>query len=304
MTEQMAPLTWLGGNPGDGWYELTERLVELLNGQESPIRLSLVAGGGEENLTKIQDGEAELGMSIDVVVSSAINGGPPFDVPLSKLTVLGTGWSPLPYNLLRSPSAPDDLAAAITGGGLRIGAPPRDTTDELMFQRVVAYYATTYDEIADRGGRVLLEDYDALIAALDAGEVDYVFGATTLPAPSIAKAAHGQRKAELAALPEDLIDHLVRRYGCSRGVIPAGTYPGLHTTDLATCFVQTVFVVSADVPDTAAYEVTSLLLANSADLPEVHPSLAGFNPYTAWRNVPAPVHPGAAHAYRDLGFMD
>lgn len=38
-------------------------------------------------------------------------------------------------------------------------------------------------------------------------------------------------------------------------------------------------------------------------LPAVHPSLAGFNPATAWRNVPAPLHPGAARAYREAGFM-
>ncbi|MEV5967144.1 TAXI family TRAP transporter solute-binding subunit [Kribbella sp. NPDC051952] len=303
MTDQISALTWLGGNPGDGWYEMTERLVDLLNGQESSVKLTLAAGGGEQNLTKIQDGEAELGMSIDVVVNAAVNGGPPFDAPMPRLASLGTGWSALPYNLLRSPSAAE-FGAAITGGGLRIGVPPRDTTDELMFQHVVAYYGTTYEEIATRGGQVLLADYDALIAALTTGTIDYVFGATTLPAPSIASAADGRRKVELAPLPADLIEHLVRRYACSRGVIPAGTYPGLHDADIATCFAQTVFVVSADVPETAAYDLTRLLVMNTTALAEVHPSLAGFNPFAAWRNGPAPIHPGAARAYRELGCMD
>jgi hypothetical protein len=31
--------------------------------------------------------------------------------------------------------------------------------------------------------------------------------------------------------------------------------------------------------------------------------LAASNPYTAWRNVPAPVHRAAAMAYRDCGYL-
>jgi TRAP transporter TAXI family solute receptor len=305
--EPAAPLelTWLGGNPGDGWYEMTEGLIRLLDGRDPALRLSLAAGGGRENLTRIRDGAGHLGMSTDVVVAAAYNGGPPFDAPMAGLRVLGTGWSALPYNLLcPADAAGAGLGEAIAGPrGGRFGAPPEDTTDELMFRSVVARYGATYDDIRARGGRVLLDGYDALVRALHAGEVDHVFGATTLPAPGIAGAAGGPRRLELAPLPADLVDHLARRYGCTPGVIPAGTYPGLHTGDVATCFAGTVLVVSAELADDTAYALTRLLLGDLGRLPGVHPSLAGFNPATAWRNVPAPLHPGAARAYREAGFM-
>jgi TRAP-type uncharacterized transport system substrate-binding protein len=233
---------------------MTEGLVALLNARESGVTLELAAGGGEENLTKIAAGEGDLGMSIDIVVSSAVNGGDPFDAPMSRLRCIGTGWSGLPYNLLKAASATGDVRAALAGEGLRIGAPPEDTTDELMFQRVVRFFDTSYDDISRRGGRVLLAGYDDLIAALHEDEIDYV-------------------------------------------------YPDLLSGDVATAFVQTVFVISADVEEAAAFEVTRLLLENLDALPDVHPSLADVNPYTAWRDVPAPVHPGAARAFRELGFM-
>ncbi|WP_326794472.1 TAXI family TRAP transporter solute-binding subunit [Streptomyces sp. NBC_01808] len=299
----LVELTWLGGNPGDGWYEMTEGLIGLLDGRDPALRLSLAAGGGRENLARIRDGEGHVGMSTDVVVAAAYNGGPPFDTPMSALRVLGTGWSPLPYNLLRAADAAAGLGEAIAGGGARLGAPPEDTTDELMFRNVVAHYGATYDAIRARGGRVLLDGYDALVRALHAGEIDYVFGATTLPAPSIAAAAGGTRVLELAPLPGDLVDHLARRYGCSPGAIPAGTYPGLHTADVATCFAETVLVVAADLAPGTAYALTRLLLGARDHLPAAHPSLALFNPATAWRNVPAPLHPDAARAYREAGFM-
>ncbi|WP_181789119.1 TAXI family TRAP transporter solute-binding subunit [Streptomyces phytophilus] len=305
-------LTWLGGNPGDGWYEMTGGLIRLLDGRDPALHLTLAAGGGRENLTRIRDGAGQVGMSTDVVVAAAYNGGPPFDAPMRGLRVLGTGWSALPYNLLRAADADAD-SGADAGAGFgeavagprrgRFGAPPEDTTDELMFRSVVAHYGTSYDGIRARGGRVLLDGYDALVRALHAGEIDHVFGATTLPAPGIAAAARGVRRIELAPLPADLLAHLARRYGCTPGTIPAGTYPGLHTADVATCFAETVLVVSADLPDGTAYALTRLLLGALGRLPGVHPSLAGFNPATAWRNVPAPLHPGAARAYREAGFM-
>jgi TRAP-type uncharacterized transport system substrate-binding protein len=66
-------VTWLAGNPGDGWYEMTAAWVELLDDGE--LRLQFAAGGGEENLTSVAAGRAEFGMSIDVVAAAAYNGG-------------------------------------------------------------------------------------------------------------------------------------------------------------------------------------------------------------------------------------
>jgi TRAP-type uncharacterized transport system substrate-binding protein len=45
------------------------------------------------------------------------------------------------------------------------------------------------------------------------------------------------------------------------------------------------------------------LLARRGQLASVHASLVDFDPKTAWKNSPAPLHPGAARAYRELGFM-
>jgi uncharacterized protein len=292
-------VTWLGGNPGDGWYELTEAWIDLLN--DDGLRFELAAGGGEENLAAVVAGRGDLGMSIDVVAAAAYNGGPPFAAPLRSLRCLGTGWSPLPYNLLVATDTPLVLEQAIKRGSIRIGAPPEDTTDELMFQRVLGYYGVTADDVNAAGGRVLLADYHELVDALEERVIDAVFGATTMPAPSIARAGVGDRPLALSPLPADLVEHLSRRCGCRPGIIPAGTYPGLQAGDIHTCFADTVIVVSADTEAELVYAVTRRIL-EKVD-PKVHPSLAGFNPYTAWRNVPAPMHPAASMAYRDCGYL-
>lgn len=50
-------VTWLAGNPGDGWYEMTEAWVDLLNG--NGLRFEFTAGGGEENLTSVATGQGD-----------------------------------------------------------------------------------------------------------------------------------------------------------------------------------------------------------------------------------------------------
>lgn len=64
-----------------------------------------------------------------------------------------------------------------------------------------------------------------------------------------------------------------------------------------------MIVVSAQADGDLVYGITSRILETSDRLPDVHPSLAAFNPYIAWRNVPAPMHPAAAKAYRDRGYL-
>jgi hypothetical protein len=99
-----------------------------------------------------QRGCAEEARITDAVLSPASNSVPIGDVEGS----LGrscqslrdpAGWSPLPFHLLRAASAEADLEAAITGRGFRIAVPWEDTSDELMFQRVMHFSG------ADRGQR-------------------------------------------------------------------------------------------------------------------------------------------------------
>lgn len=303
MTTVNGPHIWLGGNPGDGWYEMVERWIEVLNDAGVEHRFELAAGGGEANLTSLAEGHGTLGMSIATVLSAAYNAAEPFAQPLRNLACLGTGWSALPYNLLAARDASTGFAAQIQARTIRVGAPPTDTTDELMFRHVLTHYGVTYQDINTTGGRILLAGYDDLVAALHAGEIDFVFGATTLPAPSIANAASGPRELALVSLPPEVVAYLQHRYGCRPGVIPPDMYPQLQDGPITTCFADTVIVAPADLDEQTARDVTGALLSQIERFAEIHPSLAAFNPYLAWRSVPAPLHRGAARAYRDAGYL-
>jgi uncharacterized protein len=297
-------MKWLAGPKGGGWYAMAEGISALINRDTPDLDLKVVAGGGKENPLHIQDGGGQIGMSIDFLVTAAYAGKTPYDgAPMTKINTLGAGWSPLPFHLLRAASANPDLRAAITGRGFRVAIPPKDTSDELTFQRVLAFYGTTYDRIERDGGGVVFGNYDQIAGALKDGKVDYLFGATTKPADVIRDIGNGSREIALTPMPADLMASLSKTYGYGRGVISRETYPKLQSGDVETTFMETIFMISSDVSEEEAYKVTKTLLNHRAELASINASLADFDPAKAWQNLPVPLHPGAVRAYRELGYM-
>jgi len=67
--------------------------------------------------------------------------------------------------------------------------------------------------------------------------------------------------------------------------------------------METIFMISADVSEEKAYRITKALLEHRAELRSINASLSGFDPAKACQNLPVPLHPGAARAYRELGYM-
>lgn len=65
--------------------------------------------------------------------------------------------------------------------------------------------------------------------------------------------------------------------------------------------VGAIFLISAAVSEDEAYRVTKALLNHRAELASINASLSDFDPAKAWQNLPVPLHPGAARAYRELG---
>ncbi len=242
-------------------------------------------------------------MSVDFLVAAARGGRAPYAGPPNlKIATLGSGWAPLPFHLLRAESADADVRAAIRAPGFRIAVPPQDTSDELTFQRVLGFYETSYARIRDNGGHVVFGDYDTIAAALRGGEVDYLFGATTKPAGIIRHIGEGPRRIRLAEMPGDLMRWLSDSFGYGRGIIPAGTYPMLQQGPIETTFMETIVMISTDVPEEDGYQLMTALLRHYKALAATQAILADFDPATAASRLPAPLHPGAARALRQLGF--
>lgn len=244
-------------------------------------------------------------MSVDFLVAAAYCGKAPYvQPPMKNINTLGVGWSPLPFHLLKGHWAVEDFEKAIAGDGFRIAIPPLNTSDELTFQRALAFYETSYEGIEGPGRfrlsrklrrpRRRLEGRRSRLSVRSDDETSSDYRGSGRRSPTHRASADA----------DDLMDHLTKVYGYGRGVIAAKMYPKLQSREIATMFMETIFMIAADVSERLAYEIAKTLITHREQLAGINASMADFDPAMAWRNPPAPMHPGALRAYRELGFAD
>jgi len=86
----------------------------------------------------------------------------------------------------------------------------------------------------------------------------------------------------------------------SRYVIPADTYPN-QPREIHTIAHPNLLVVRADIPDAVVYKITRAIFENLDALHEIHGATRELTLGNALRGLGAPLHPGAARYYREMG---
>jgi len=86
----------------------------------------------------------------------------------------------------------------------------------------------------------------------------------------------------------------------TRYIIKAGTYPG-QTKDINTVAQPNFLAVNASVPEDDVYMLTKTMYENLGFLQAIHPATNAMNIDSAIAGLPAPLHPGAARYYKEVG---
>ncbi len=136
------------------------------------------------------------------------------------------------------------------------------------------------------------------------GNIDAMIYTIGHPAAAI-KEATTTCDVKLVSVTGAPIDKLVADNPFYRtAVIPGGMYAGTDG-DTTTFGVGATFVTSASVPDDTVYVVAKSVMENIDDFKQLHPAFANLNPAEMVKDgLSAPLHPGAAKAYKELGLMD
>lgn len=86
----------------------------------------------------------------------------------------------------------------------------------------------------------------------------------------------------------------------TRYLVPAGTYPN-QERDLNTIAQPNFLAVHADVDEDAVYQITKAIYENLPFLQSIHKATDAMSIEGALAGLPAPLHPGAAKYYREVG---
>jgi uncharacterized protein len=299
---QAQTIEWTAGQLGGGWYTIvtgTSKLIEAKAG----LSVKVVPGGGAANPSKVQNGQSQLGMSIDIFAKMARDGtGTYAGKPHPKLMMIGQSLGDTPYHMIRASSAKLAFDEVFTSKDVKIGVVKAGATDEIAFRWVMEHYGQTYESLRAKGYKIVQADYAELTSAFKDGQIDYVFFAQGLPGAAVIDMGTG-REAQLLEFPKKLTDYIYSKYGMGTGLIPAGTYPKYQSKDVVVMSMATTLITSSDVSEDVIYKFTKALCESQAQLPSVHASLKDFDCKTAVKVRPVPVHPGALKYYKERSWV-
>lgn len=100
---------------------------------------------------------------------------------------------------------------------------------------------------------------------------------------------------------EKQLDSINQGYNLwSSFTIPVGTYPG-QDKEIHTFAQPNIMVVRNDIDDESVYKIVRTIYENLDFLTNIHPATRSISLQNAIKDIPVPLHPGAARYYREQG---
>lgn len=291
------------GGLGGVWYTMFSGLAELVKEKDPGVIIRVVPGGGLIAVQKVGEGASEFGFGFPWTVADGRTGREPFKAALPDVrgVMSGFGSSYLQFVIDKRFGAASMDEIFQKKMPLRIAVDRVGTTDELALRRVLGFYKTGYEELAKLGGKVFHAGYNDQAALFKDRQVDALFQNIAIPSSSVLEAKVG-REILLLGFSPALMDHMYGEYAFVRGRIPAGSY-GLVERELASPESPTMMTANAKVSAEVVYRVVKVVGENPDRVRRIHDSLKAFDPTGGWKDLGAPVHPGAEKYYKEKGWM-
>jgi TRAP transporter TAXI family solute receptor len=300
---QTKNVEWTSGSPGGAWFTQTTGVSTLVMEAVPSVNIRVVPGGGKDNPSRIQAGLSQIGMGIDFLSAAALKGEEPYKQKHDKLRTLGSSGVDVYYMVYVPVEEKRSLAELLSDPKLTIGVTSQATSEHLTLQRALEFYGNSFAKIRQGGGKVVISAYGELIQGFNDNQFDILWTAGEIPSGLASQIIDGRRKVKFVSFSDALQKNLTEKYGYSTGVIKAGTFPELQSSDISVSAMGNLYLVSADLPDDFVYAMTKAIISNRPRLANIYQAMSRYDPATAWKMQPVPLHPGAEKAFREGGFM-
>lgn len=167
---------------------------------------------------------------------------------------------------------------------------------------------------ASSGGLKSGDDYEGIRAPWGAAQQSFQDGQYDVYVASAAVGSQAlnelslQREIRILGVPEEMVgtetwNTALERGSLSQSIIPAGTYSGQVNgdSDLTTVATSMMMAVHKDMDDDTAYALTKAYRENLDAMMNANALMRSINPDDAFGGMNAPLHPGAARYYQEVG---
>ena len=282
-----------GGSAGGNFYVVGGGIATVVNNllPDYFVMTAEETGGGTANLTMIQNGDVEFGVTMTSCIDEAMNGtaewtnGKPLDkirgmLPLypSYLTIYALKSSNL--NTLQ------DLNGKIVGFGSKGAA-------------MDSVYREAFPAMGVNPKDIFNDGHSATATAVGDGQVDAALLYSLPPFAAITE-LEATKELTFIGLTEEEQNYLTSTYSFMKaGNMPAGSYQGV-TEELPVVIEWNVLCTSSDVPEDYVYLITKTLMENNPPLVEVYKGLTNVTPENTL-NFNCPLHAGVVRYLEEVG---
>src|SRR5699024_579993 len=143
-------LTWASGAQGGGWYTTAGGLSSLIL-DETGIDIGTIPGGSMQNMPFVAENEAQLAWMQPPFIQAGLEGEDHFDQQFDDASIIGNGFGTNHFHLVvdaaEEAESIDELFEDVSN--IDIAVTPVNNSDEWIFQKIMEYYDTSYDDIKD-----------------------------------------------------------------------------------------------------------------------------------------------------------
>ena len=301
-----------GGGGGGARSEGGDRRLSIATGGTSGVYF--VYGGGLANvLTKEMPGlsataeatsasvdnmlliggkKSDLAFVLADTATDAVKGEGSFKEPV-KAQALARLYTNYTQVVALEGSGITDVES-LKGNKVSIGAPGSGT--EIIALRVLEAAGLDPKKDISPVGLSVAES----VAAIRDGSIDAFFWSGGLPTAGITDLATSDK---VTLLPTDqYLSAMQEKFGeaYQEDAVPAGAYKGVDK-EVPVIGVPNLLVVSSDMDEETAYNITKTLFEQKAALEQVHPEAKNLDPETASDTGEVELHPGAQRYFDEAG---
>jgi uncharacterized protein len=282
------------GGTGGVYYPIGGGIAELINNHvEGYSAVAEVTGASVENMALINTGDSDFALALADTVYQAYTGTGALEG--REMPGLRALLSVYPNAIQIVTLAESDIQSIedLRDRRVSVGAPGSGT--EVNAQQILTANGISYDEIDEQ--RL---NFNETADALRDGDIDAGFWSVGPPTSSIMNLA-ATRAIRLIALSEEQIAAAQEEEPVfAPYTLQAGIYDGIEE-DVQTISIPNVFVVSDEMDEDLAYEVTKVIFERIDDLIAVHPAAEDTTVEFTMESTPIPLHPGAIRYFEEIG---
>ncbi|MFZ3321184.1 MAG: TAXI family TRAP transporter solute-binding subunit [Usitatibacter sp.] len=286
----------LTGGTSGVYYPLGVALSQVYGKAMPNAKVSVQATkASAENLNLLQAGRGEIAFTLGDALSDAWKGNEEagFKTPLKKLRTIAGIYSNY-IQIVASADSGIKTLADLKGKRISVGAPKSGT--ELNARAVLKAAGLTYKDFA----KVEYLPFGESVELMKNRQLDVTLQSAGLGVSSLRDLATSV-KIVVVAIPPAVVEK-IGDAAYVPAIIPAKTYEG-QDSDVPAIAIQNFLVTHEGVPDDEVYRMTKSLFENLDALVAAHTAAKEIKRENAIKSLPAPLHPGAAKYYREIGLL-